>query len=195
MVIHPAIRALIQARTSPTFHAVTRWDNLYGGGKVAAFTLRHKVGAENGSGAGVEGRLWLCTSCASRMNALSGSKSNDGITATGWAGAAAVLAATGVCFGLVVRDTMCPPKSEGPIVISTSQTVTAVAATSTAIAVSGAVQAALCLGEFGFEVPLGNTTLVAIGRHQCFDDLGLVGGVCARGALVLKQFQQPANDV
>ena len=95
MVIHPAIWALIHARTSPTFHAVTRWDNLYGGGKVAAFTLRHKVGAENGSGAGVEGRLWLCTSCASRMNALSGSKSNDGITATSWAGAAAMLTATG----------------------------------------------------------------------------------------------------
>lgn len=41
-------------------------------GKVPAFTLRHSVGAEKGKGAGVSGLLGLCTSCASRMKALSG---------------------------------------------------------------------------------------------------------------------------
>jgi len=51
--------AAIQARTVPTFQAVTRSDNLHGLGNVPAFTLRHSVGAENGNGAGVSGRLGL----------------------------------------------------------------------------------------------------------------------------------------
>lgn len=47
-------------------------------------TMRQSVGALNGSGAGVPGRLGLCTSCASRMKALSGSASNDGIVEVGF---------------------------------------------------------------------------------------------------------------
>ena len=54
------------------FHAVTRADSLTGLGKEPAFTLRQRVGALKGSGAGVPGRLGLCTNCDSRMNALSG---------------------------------------------------------------------------------------------------------------------------
>jgi hypothetical protein len=101
MADHPAVCALIHSRTAPTFHAVTRSDNLNGLGKVPAATIRHSVGAENGNGAGVVGRLGLWTSCASRMNALSGIKSNDGITAmgfcccTGMVAAITVLAALG----------------------------------------------------------------------------------------------------
>ena len=49
--------AVIQARTAPTFQPVTRSDSLTGLGNVPAFTLRHKVGALKGSGAGVPGRL------------------------------------------------------------------------------------------------------------------------------------------
>jgi hypothetical protein len=41
--------AVIQARTVPTLKAVTRWDNFTGLGNVPAFTLRHKVGALNGT--------------------------------------------------------------------------------------------------------------------------------------------------
>ena len=81
MASHPAVCALIHSRTAPTFHAVTLTDNLNGLGKVPAATMRQSVGAENGNGAGVVGRLGLWTSCASRMNAPSGIKSNDGITA------------------------------------------------------------------------------------------------------------------
>jgi hypothetical protein len=68
--------AVIHARTSLTFQHVTRSDNLMGLGKVPAATLRHRVGALNGNGAGCSGRLGLSTSCASRTNALSGSASN-----------------------------------------------------------------------------------------------------------------------
>ena len=56
-----------------------RSDSLTGLGNVPAFTLRQSVGAENGSGAGRPGRLGLCTKCDSRMNALSGNSSNEGI--------------------------------------------------------------------------------------------------------------------
>jgi hypothetical protein len=71
--------AAIHARTSLTLHPVTRWDNLTGAGNVPSFTLRQSVGALKGSGAGAPGRFGLCTSCDSRMNALSGRWSNDGI--------------------------------------------------------------------------------------------------------------------
>jgi hypothetical protein len=67
--------AVIHARTVPTFQAVTRSDNFTGLGNVPAFTLRQRVGALNGNGAGWSGRLGLCTSCDSRINALSGSAS------------------------------------------------------------------------------------------------------------------------
>ena len=70
--IHAETCAVIQARTSPTVKAVTRSESLMGLGNVPAFTLRHSVGAEKGRGSGVSGRLGLCTSCASRMKALSG---------------------------------------------------------------------------------------------------------------------------
>jgi hypothetical protein len=64
--------AVIHARTVPTFQAVTRSESLIGLGNVPAFTLRHRVGAEKGRGAGVSGLLGLRTSWDSRMNALSG---------------------------------------------------------------------------------------------------------------------------
>ena len=73
--VHDETCAVIQARTSPTLKAVTRSESLMGFGNVPAFTLRHSVGAEKGRGAGVSGLLGLCTSCASRMKALSGSAS------------------------------------------------------------------------------------------------------------------------
>jgi len=56
---HAASWAISQALTEPTFQAVTRSDSLIGFGKVPAFTLRHKVGALNGSGAVLVGRLTL----------------------------------------------------------------------------------------------------------------------------------------
>ena len=56
-----AFWAAIHARTVPTFQAVTLSDSLCGRGKVPFFTLRHKVGAENGNGAGVV-VFGLCTS-------------------------------------------------------------------------------------------------------------------------------------
>jgi hypothetical protein len=71
-----AVCWLIQVRTSPTFHAVTLKDNRCGFGNVPAFTLRQRVGALKGSGAGAPGLLGLCTNCDSRMNALSGRASN-----------------------------------------------------------------------------------------------------------------------
>lgn len=55
------------------FHAVTRADSLAGAGNVPARTIRHSVGAENGSGAVLFGRLGLRTSCDSRNHALPGS--------------------------------------------------------------------------------------------------------------------------
>jgi hypothetical protein len=96
--------AVIQARTVPTFQAVTRSDNLCGLGNVPAFTLRHKVGAEKGRGAGVSGRLGLCTSCDSRMNALSGRASKTEV----WmlALTAGVLDAIGVFRGVILGDTV-----------------------------------------------------------------------------------------
>lgn len=66
----------IQARTAPTFQAVTLTESLMGFGKVPSFTLRQRVGALKGKGAGVLGRLGLWTSWDSRMNALSGKTSN-----------------------------------------------------------------------------------------------------------------------
>jgi hypothetical protein len=71
--------AAIQARTSPTLQAVTRSESFTGFTNVPFFTLRQRVGAENGKGAGLSGCLGLWTSCDSRMNAPSGSASNDGI--------------------------------------------------------------------------------------------------------------------
>lgn len=69
--------AVIQARTSLTFHAVTRALNLVGLGNLPNFTMRHSVGAENGRGAmALSGLLGLRTSCASRSQAESGRASN-----------------------------------------------------------------------------------------------------------------------
>ena len=101
--------AVIQARTAPTFQQVTRSDNLMGLGNLPAATSRHNVGAENGRGAGVVGRLGLWTSCASRMNALSGRVSNDGISAASLMDCAGMLADIGVCFAVGFCDTLCPP--------------------------------------------------------------------------------------
>jgi hypothetical protein len=64
---------------SPTRHAVTRFESFTGFGNVPSFTFLHSVGAEKGSGAGLSGHLGLCTNCDSRMKALSGSLSNEGI--------------------------------------------------------------------------------------------------------------------
>ena len=66
--------------------------------------MRHSVGAENGNGAGVVGRLGLWTSCASRMKALSGIKSNDGITAVGFCGCNVMVAAIAVLAALGLID-------------------------------------------------------------------------------------------
>ena len=55
----------IQARISPTCQAVTLALSLRGLGKLPIFTMRHNVGAENGSGAIAESGLFgLRTSCA-----------------------------------------------------------------------------------------------------------------------------------
>lgn len=86
--------AAAHARISPTFQAVTRSDSFTGLGNVPAFTFRHSVGAENGKGAGLSGCLGLWTNCASRMNALSGRVSNEGIIGAG--GCAGMLDAIGV---------------------------------------------------------------------------------------------------
>ena len=73
---------MIHARTSLTLHAVTRWDSLVGLGNVPALTFRHNVAALKGRGTGVPILLGHCTSCHSRMNALSGRASNtDGVIA------------------------------------------------------------------------------------------------------------------
>jgi len=99
--------AAIQARTVPTFQAVTRSDNLMGLGNVPFFTLRHSVGAENGKGAGLLGCLGLWTRCASRMYALSGRVSNDGIV--GVVDCAGMLAAIGVLGLAGFSDISCRP--------------------------------------------------------------------------------------
>lgn len=80
----------------PTFHAVIRSDNLTGFGNVPSFTLRHRVGALKGSGAGLSGHLGLRTNCDSRMKALSGNASKFGIAAMSRAGASAGVV---VCIG------------------------------------------------------------------------------------------------
>ena len=49
--VHAASRAFTQARMSPTFHAVTRFESFIGLGKLPSFTSRHKVGELNGKGA------------------------------------------------------------------------------------------------------------------------------------------------
>ncbi len=100
--------AVIQARTVPTFQAVTRSDNLMGAGNVPAFTLRHKVGAEKGRGAGVSGLLGLCTSWDSRMNALSGSASKTewliGVFAAGMLDAIGVSEAEFLPLSVLIFD-------------------------------------------------------------------------------------------
>jgi hypothetical protein len=102
--LYTVVCAVIQARTSPTRQAVTRSDNLCGAGNVPAFTLRHKVGAEKGRGAGVSGRLGLCTIFDSRMNALSGRASKTEVWMV--ALAAGMLDATGVLMGVILGDTV-----------------------------------------------------------------------------------------
>jgi hypothetical protein len=105
--------AVIQARTAPTFQAVTRSESFDGLGNVPAFTLRQRVGALKGNGAGVDGRLGLCTSCASRMKALSGRASNEGIAAAERWTCNVVIAVIGVCFALGLDDILCPRVNEG----------------------------------------------------------------------------------
>jgi len=68
---------------SPTFCAETRGASLYGVGSVPSFTFRQYVGALNGHGAGMSGRLGLCTNWDSRTNALSGSRSKNDMPAPG----------------------------------------------------------------------------------------------------------------
>jgi hypothetical protein len=73
---YAAACAVIHALTSLTFQQVTLSDNLIGLGNVPAATLRHNVGALNGSGATTLSAFFgLRTSCDSRTNALSGSAS------------------------------------------------------------------------------------------------------------------------
>lgn len=115
MADHPAICALIHARTSATRQAVMRCENLTGAGKVLFLTLRHSVGALKGSGTARHGRLGLCTRCASRMKALSGSVSNDGMVSAGLGACAGILAAIGFCFALLGCDMVRPHVNEGLI--------------------------------------------------------------------------------
>ena len=90
-----------------------RCDNLNGAGNVPAATLRHSVGPENGSGAARSGRLGLRTRCDSRIRALSGSVSNDGMVSAGFGACAGILAAIGFCLALLGCDIECPRVSEG----------------------------------------------------------------------------------
>ena len=106
--LHATDCEFIHARTCPTCQQVTRADNLVGAGNVPALTLRHNVGAENGSGAVLSGVDDLRTSCASRTNALSGSASNtDGLglpVRVLIAFCAVVVDAVGLRFGVIVGD-------------------------------------------------------------------------------------------
>lgn len=86
-----------------------RSDNFNGFGKVPAFTLRHSVGPLKGKGAGHSGRFELCTSWDSRMNALSGSVSNEGMPAIGLLVSAGMIVAMGVCCALSFSDMICRP--------------------------------------------------------------------------------------
>lgn len=87
--------AVIQARTSLTFQAVTRALNLVGLGNLPNFTMRHSVGAEKGRGAmALSPFFGLRTSWATRSQALSGSRSNTAVVG-------AVVAAGKVTVGLV----------------------------------------------------------------------------------------------
>lgn len=93
----------IHARTWPTCQAVTRALNLVGLGNFPALTIRHKVGAENGSGAIADSRFFeLRTRCASRSQALSGNASNDDF----WMvpGCSGMLRAIGVLGAVVLCD-------------------------------------------------------------------------------------------
>jgi hypothetical protein len=92
--------AVIQARTCPACQAVTRALNLVGLGNLPSFTMRHSVGAENGNGAMAEsGFFALRTSCASRSQAESGSRSNTAVVG-------AVVAAGKAAVGLMVLTVM-----------------------------------------------------------------------------------------
>ena len=76
---------------------MTRALNFVGLGNLPSFTIRHNVGAENGRGAtSLSELLGLRTSCASRSQALSGSRSNT-------ARAGAVVGAGAVAVGLMVN--------------------------------------------------------------------------------------------
>lgn len=79
---------------------------------MPAFTLRHKVGPEKGRGTGVSGRLGLCTSCDSRMNALSGRASKTEV----WMGAlaAGITGATDFLMGVILGDTVGNSLKEAP---------------------------------------------------------------------------------
>jgi hypothetical protein len=105
-----------QARTSPTRKAVIFAPSLIGWGKVPAFTLRHSVAPLKGSGAGRSGRLGLCTKHDSRMNALSGRVSNDGIPAVAVGIGAEMAPGIVDCFALGLRDIVCPHVIEGSTV-------------------------------------------------------------------------------
>lgn len=111
---YTAACAAIQARTAPTLNAVTRSDSFIGLGNVPAFTLRQSVGAEKGSGAGESGRFGLCTSCDSRMKALSGRASK-----TEWiidALAAGMLNAIGVIGDVGLFGTVWNSLEEAPTI-------------------------------------------------------------------------------
>lgn len=56
-----------------------RPESFIGFGNVPSLTFRQSVGAENGSGAPISGRLGFWTSCDSRIKALSGRASNEDI--------------------------------------------------------------------------------------------------------------------
>lgn len=65
---------MIHLRTSPSFHAVTRLDNLIGFGNDPSLTFRQRVGSLKGSSGMFAFGFLERTSCDTRKNALSGSE-------------------------------------------------------------------------------------------------------------------------
>lgn len=83
-----------------------RWGALRAGILGETGVLRVEVGAENGSGTAAPGLLGLGTNCASRINALSGRASNEGITAVAVGAGAVMRVEAGDCFALRVCETL-----------------------------------------------------------------------------------------
>jgi hypothetical protein len=113
--------AVIQARTCPACQAVTRVLNLVGLGNLPNFTMRQRVGAENGRGAIALSRFFgLRTNCVSRSQAESGSASKTDVWVVAFA--SGMVAASGVLGAVSLYDIGCLQVDEGSnVVISKRQ--------------------------------------------------------------------------